>query len=57
MHCDGYASINEVLAKLEGVIEASISFEKKQATVKFDDAKVMKKLKIIKDIGFCCLRC
>lgn len=55
MHCDGCASsIKEVLAKSEGVIEASISFEKKQATVKFDDAKVSheKLKKIIKDTGF-----
>ncbi|MEJ7616192.1 MAG: heavy metal-associated domain-containing protein [Pyrinomonadaceae bacterium] len=55
MHCDKCAaSVAKKLKATEGVQEAAVSFDTKEATVKYDDAKVsVEKLKeTIKSTGF-----
>lgn len=55
MHCGGCASsVEKKLKATEGVEEARVSFEKKEAWVKYDDQKtsVAKLIKVINSAGY-----
>ena len=55
MHCAGCSTrLERILNNLEGVEEAKVSLEEKQATIKFDETKTnIKNIKeAIEDAGF-----
>ena len=55
MHCAGCSTrLERVLNNLEGVEEAKVSLEEKQATIKFDETKtnIENKKEAIADAGF-----
>ena len=55
MHCTGFSTrLERVLNNLEGVEEAKVSLEEKQATIKFDETKTnIENIKeAIADAGF-----
>lgn len=55
MHCEGCSNrLTKVLNSLDGIVNASVSLEKKEANIEFDETKVsIKEIKeVIEDAGF-----